>query len=167
MTKKRREFGRNFFLQNSTMQRKPEDQRQWSAFIQEFAQTHDKGTFTPTLTGWSSGPSGPSCTWKREGNIVHFHWGVVAFGTSNTTTIFINNVPAEITPSAKVWTTWAGPASDASGTVYHAGTVEIDVDNTMQFWPGFDDTGWTASGSKGWALAGDECYFSYNLFDTL
>jgi len=156
---------KEYFLSNSTFSRLPKTQREWNSIVQAFADTQQIGAFTPTVTGFSSDPSGLSAVWRREWNIVHIHFGAGALGTSNATTFIITNLPDEITPAAKVWTTWTGPASDNSGTTFHSGTAEVTINGTVELWPGFDDTGWAATGSKGWALAGDECYFSYNLYD--
>jgi len=161
-----KKISKDFFLNSGVMQRFPVSQAEWNFFMQEWAQTQSASSFTPTLTGWSSGPSGAVVGWRREFNIIHAQYGAVSEGTSDTTTFIITNLPAEITPAANVWTTWAGLATDNGvGGAYYSGTAKILTTGTIQLYPGSDGTGWTAANAKGFSFVGGECYFSYRLFD--
>ncbi len=93
-------------LRNSNITRFPQTQTEWNAFIVEFNKyiPNYEGSFTPTFTGFSSDPSTPVVNWVRFGPMVNLRFSFLT-GTSNTTTLEINNLPSELRPDTAqiVW----------------------------------------------------------------
>ena len=130
----------------------------WEEIARSGAST---GSFTPTITGFSSDPSTPVTNWSIDGSTIFIRVGFTT-GTSNATTFTISNLPADLTPSLAQIVPIIGLHDNTADTAA-AGVVLISG-TTLTF--GLDGTdvaggGFTASGAKGFASA--SVSFSYSL----
>lgn len=118
--------------------------------------TYSEGSFTATLTGYASGPTG-TVTYKIFANsagtgkfcVLHAASGIS--GTSNSTSFTMTGIPAAAQPSASCNTelfvaTDNGALVSAFGSV-SGGTMTFYTDEPLSA------TGWTGSGNK--ALPGN------------
>lgn len=112
--------------------------------------TPDTGTFTGTLTGMTGSVTG-TCRWNRVGNIVQLFLPIMT-GTSNTTALTMTGLPAVIQPAR----TQAFPVAEIENNTILTGTFAGQVaaaSGTVTFLINGNATGWTASGTKGFAIA--------------
>lgn len=110
-----------------------------------------RGTFTGTLTGYASGPTG-----TVEYTVVQFAVGrhitlyiPAITGTSNATSLTMTGLPSALSPTGTVY----GKLSDGSivnnGSYAGSGQGWSINGTTVTFYSGGSATGWTASGTKG------------------
>jgi hypothetical protein len=124
--------------------------------------TYDQGTFTGTLTGCSTAPTG-TFYWSRNGNAVTIDTVGTLQATSNATTLTVTGLPAALTPArtqrfqvpdaCMVDNTSAIAIPSSGAFVNIAGT-------TLTFAKNSATSGWTASGTKGIQTS---FTFTYNL----
>ena len=156
--------GANTWSDNPAVTQFPTDQRRWNGLTTEMNRKYVTGSFTPTMSGWSSGPNGPSAVWVRNDNFITISFGFVSTGTSDATTISMSGIPLIITPVVNVWVSWSGPATDNGvASTYVTGAVEVQADSTADFYTLASGGVWTAANSKGWSLT-NQCTFTYPLF---
>ncbi len=119
------------------------------------------GTFTATLTGFSSDPSTPTVRWSVEGSLVTLVFAF-ATGTSDATTWTITNLPAELTPTIGQVVPITG-LHDNNADTAAAGVVLISG-TTLTF--GLDGTdantggGFTGSNAKGFSAGTSSITYS-------
>lgn len=143
-TNKKTEFFRN----NPIIQRIPTDQVGWSFFIQELTNSifEQKGSFTPTWSGFSTNPVAGIVYWTRSASMVTLTISTANLGTSNAATFQITNLPQILQPTVT--------QTVAVNTLVNNGNVgwgnAIISGATIDF--AFQDTdgaSWTATGTKG------------------
>lgn len=108
----------------------------------------DTGTFTATLTGCTTAPTG-TARWAKIGNLVLLQLPAIT-GTSNSTGCTFTGVPSEI------WTTASGASNQSipfivDNSVTTNGAVSVGNSGTVQFYKGASETtaSFTAAGTKG------------------
>jgi hypothetical protein len=108
----------------------------------------DTGTFTATLTGCTTAPTG-TARWAKIGNLVLLQLPAIT-GTSNSTGCTFTGVPSEI------WTTASGGSNQSipfivDNSVTTNGAVSVGTSGTVQFYKGASETtaSFTAAGTKG------------------
>lgn len=106
------------------------------------------GTFTATLTGYASPPTG-TVTWQRVGKLVTLTCATI-LGTSNANTFTMTGLPAALQPAGNAQTSLVY-AIDASGDCIIIGTVSGGTITFSKFTSitNISTTGWATSGSKG------------------
>jgi hypothetical protein len=112
--------------------------------------TPDTGTFTATLTGCSTSPTG-TAIWARHGNMVTLLIPLVT-GTSTADTCAITGLPAVIQPIR----TQMCAVGDMENATVLTGTYAASIANasgTITFYFNGSASGFTASGTKGFAAA--------------
>ena len=113
--------------------------------------TPDSGQFTGTLTGFSgTAPSG-TCTWSRNGNQVMLVIPIMT-GTSNATSMTMTGVPAAIQNPNR---TQGFAVGDIENATVLTGTFMGSLaagSGTVTFYFNGSQTGFTASGTKGFAV---------------
>ena len=115
------------------------------------------GSFTITLTGYASGPTG-TVNYRISGNVVYIWIATGINGTSNATTLTGTGIPAVITPI----TSKKQPCYLEDNTVSTGGWVNTGTSSTWTFGLGFANatSGFTSSGTKGFSAG---FAFSYTL----
>lgn len=108
--------------------------------------TPDINTFTCTLTGCTTSPTG-TATWFRVGKIVLLVLPSLS-GTSNATTLTFTGLPAVIQPATLNHAMSIALASD-NGAIVTANALISAGSGTIQFAKNGALGGWTAAGSKG------------------
>lgn len=109
--------------------------------------TPDSGTFTVTLTGCTTSPTG-TAKWQRVGNLVFLFLPAVT-ATSNANSCTMTGLPAGIQPTATPQNLQAGLFEDNTAAT---DTVTAQVNNgsgTITFLKSGSATGFTTSGTKG------------------
>ena len=150
----------NRLLHNPNITRMPTTQREWNTFIQELNKwvKNETGSFDPTFTGFSSGPTAASVWWHRYGQLVYLQFEFTT-GTSDATGFTITNLPDNITPRdtqrCLIW-----ELVDGSSTISNVQTVDVKSDGTIAFYSAIPDNAWTASGGKGIARKGNSIMYS-------
>lgn len=100
----------------------------FSAAAVKTAATYETGTFTGTLTGCTTSPSG-TFNWTRVGNVVTIDCVVTIAATSNTTACTITGVPAALNPARNM--TAAGFIQAEDNTVFSVGSVQVGTSGTL------------------------------------
>lgn len=112
-----------------------------------------RGTFTGTLTGYASGPTGTVEYTVEQfgvGRRITLYWPTIT-GTSNATSLTMTGLPAALSPTGTIY------GSFSSGTVINNGGVTTEAQwsvnaTTVTFYLGAGSaTGFTSSGTKGLA----------------
>ena len=106
-----------------------------------------KGSFTPTFTGFSSGPSTPVVKWSKAGPLV-FVKLLFGTGTSDATGFSITNWPTAIFADDALLIPVGGLIDN--GTELTGGCISFSAASaTVTFYTDFGFSLWTASGAKG------------------
>ena len=145
------EYLKSSFLQNNAnITKRPENQQDWTTFIQELAKwiKNETGVFLPTFNGFSTDPSTPSCVYHRYGQIVMLEF-VFTTGTSDQAFFTITNLPDVITPKVNVIQPISGLVDNNVNLVN--AQVEIGSDGVIAFYTDGHETGWTNSSTKGFS----------------
>jgi hypothetical protein len=110
--------------------------------------TPDTGTFTGTFPGFSTTVTG-TVVWSKNGNQITMT--VPAFsGTSNTTSLSMTGIPAEIQPTrAQNYALPPQNSLENSGAAVTSCGMHIDAGSTITFYINGSSVGWAASGTKG------------------
>lgn len=114
------------------------------------AATRDTGTFTVTITGCTTSPTG-TATWSRSGDNVVLSLPAVT-ATSNATSYTLTGLPAAITPATLTHNCSANTFADNSVTGVSAYLQIAAGTGTITMFRLNSSTGWTAAGTKGMAL---------------
>jgi hypothetical protein len=111
--------------------------------------TPDKGSFTPTYTGFSSAPPG-NITWVKMGNIAILTLPN-STGNSNANTYSFSNLPASITPSTNNSAGAIIGMQDNGAPLSVTSGFRVQTNGTVRFTPSptINFTAWTSSGTKG------------------
>jgi len=108
----------------------------------------DYGSFTGTFTGVSGTITG-TVWWYRIGKIVLMVLPA-ATGTSNSTSFGMTGIPAELQPGTHTINAFfALPGADNGGSFTTGVAVSIQSGGTLVFSLNGSNSGWTASGTKG------------------
>jgi hypothetical protein len=111
--------------------------------------TPDNGTFTMTLTGCTTSPTGIA-RWSRIGNVVIVRIPSIV-GTSNSTSMTMTGIPAVIQSSNGAFLALPSAAME-NNTLVGGAPSEFSanpVTNTLTFYVNGSSTGWFNSGTKG------------------
>lgn len=107
-----------------------------------------QGTFTGTLTGCTTSPTG-TFTWQRVGNLVTLNFPALS-ATSNATTLTITGLPAVIQPATlNQWVRMASVVQNNGVTVATTDVVFSALSGTIQFANASSLSGWTNVSNKG------------------
>ena len=120
----------------------PADLREWLTWIQGI---ETQGTFTGTLTGYATPPTG-ELVWTKLGRRVSLYAPETITGTSNATSLTLTGVPASIMPAtAKHGTTIVVDNNQAVNAMFNA------LGTTITFYMGvpYVASGFTNPGVKG------------------
>jgi hypothetical protein len=109
-----------------------------------------QGSFTGTATGMS-GTVNATVRYQRIGNIVILNSGALS-GTSNATSFTMTGIPAGIAPSQHTGPIATAACSDNSAIVNDVSAFITASGTTLTFQKSGNSSGFTASGSKGFAL---------------
>jgi hypothetical protein len=109
------------------------------------------GTFTATLTGCTTSPTG-TATWYRAGNIVTLVLPAVT-GTSNSTSCTMTGLPSAIQPATLSAQTTRVAFSDNSSSVPDVSASVAAGSGTITFIKGTLSAGFTNTGTKGTGAA--------------
>lgn len=113
--------------------------------------TVTRGTFTGTLTGYASGPTGTvEYTVEQFGVGRRITLYVPAItGTSNATALTMTGLPAALSPTGTVYGKFSDGTIQNNGGFAGSGQAWSVNGTTVTFYSGHSATGWTASGTKG------------------
>jgi hypothetical protein len=127
------------------------------AQVQTMLSIAQTGTFTATLTGYASNPTG-TINYSINGNLVTLFATAGISGTSNATTLIMTGIPSNLQPAHEHDVSCESLID--TGTFAIAAVCDVNTDGTMTFaikYPngagaiqGQGNT-WTASGSKGFS----------------
>lgn len=108
---------------------------------------NDTGSFTATLTGCTTSPTG-TCFYTKIGNVVTLQIPIVS-GTSNTTSCSLTGLPAKLQKTTAPTDRFNIVVFDNTVAVF--GQIQIEATGTMYLYSGPTGTvgTFTASGSKG------------------
>lgn len=152
-------------LRNSNITRFPKTQHDWNSFILEFNKhiPNYEGSFTPTFTGFSTDPTTPIVNWVRFGPMINVRFSFLT-GTSDTTTLEINNLPEELRPDTAQIVWFFGAHDNGSDTAVPI-SVQISNSADLKFGLGVGNEtggGWTSSSAKG--IQNTNLSISYSLW---
>lgn len=117
--------------------------------------TPDQGTFTGTITGCTTSPTG-TCRWVRIGQLVMLFIPIIT-GTSNATTFTMTGLPAAIQPAR----TMMFPVGDLENASVFTGTFAGQVaaaSGTVTFFFNGSSSGFTNTGTKGFSSEQVVCW---------
>lgn len=110
--------------------------------------TMESGTYTGTLTGCTTGPTG-NMQWVRSGNLVTITVpSLTATSNANTCTI-TGSLPANLQPATSQYLACLARFSNNSTTVTSVGVLMTAGSSTITFVLTGSATGFTSSGTKG------------------
>jgi hypothetical protein len=114
------------------------------------------GSFTGTLTGYASPPTG-TIEYRITGDMVCLFSTAGISGTSNATSLTMTGAPAAVRPSVgtklvNTLATDSGATVNASASIATSGTI------TFGMGAGFVSTGFTNTGTKGIPAGWTECW---------
>jgi len=117
------------------------------------AATTDANTFTATLTGYASGPTG-TITYKKVGNLVTLYATAAILGTSNSTGLGMTGLSAAVTPTQTQVVrcdcmTDNSARISGSAQVGSNGVITFLADTVTGALINSSATGFTGSGTKG------------------
>lgn len=116
----------------------------------------DTGSFTGSYTGFSTGTVTSTLTWSKQGNQVMIWLPVFTNANSNTATMTVTGIPAEIQPAHGGG--GACPVEENNGA-FSIGSWTVSGGTGTFYWAG-SSTGFTNLGTKG---IPNGCTFAYNI----
>lgn len=106
-----------------------------------------QGSFTGTLTGLTTSPTG-TCTWRRFGQTIFLTVPLIS-GTSNANTMTLTGLPAAISPTNQTQEMDVYRATDNAINAFDVAAIIGAGGTTLTFLKAASSVGFTAAGAKG------------------
>lgn len=116
----------------------------------------DKSSFTFTLTGCTTSPTG-TAFWSKQGNQVTLTFPAALVATSNSTACTLTGLPAVIQPTRTQSLPLVG-MENATAVIANGNVVVQAASGTVLCQINANSSGWTASGTKGLNAGGTITY---------